>query len=235
MTGTAVVVPYSPLHHPLVEPTHRVEIFDKWKKLLDDTKWENIIKLSIDEAKKPVNRLIKFIEAYKEYFSIDVRPVSEDPIEDHLKPHYTHLNKLVHDRFINARNAVKLAEHIYLYDSVLPHLAETIVKPKENEEFKVRIINIPEKLYEWMFKLDYVWEKLIKRKALDLTHFKYLEDHKIEFLNKAKELKVFLPIPPRKLSEVSNLETLWFRNYKVEWDLVHNYLYSKISTIFSYE
>ena len=75
--------------------------------------------------------------------------------------------------------------------------------------------------------------KVDKEESFRLYQFQILEDNKNEFLNKALELKVFLPIPPRKLSEVTNLETLWFRNYNVEWDLVHNYLYSKISSIFS--
>ncbi len=231
MTGTAVVVPYNPLHHhSFLEKPRKVGVLDEWKKLLDNSKWEKIIELEIEEAKKPVERLIEFIEMYEDHFVIDVKPVSEDPIEDHLKPHYTLLNEYVHDRIINPRNAVKLAEFIYLYDSVLPHLAEMIVKLKENEEYKIKIMNIPDPLYDWMFKLDYIWGTLIKKRHLDLSHFKYLEDHKTDFMNKAIEMKVFLPIPPRELTETPDLVKLWFRNYNVSWSLVHNYIYNKISS-----
>ena len=231
MTGTAVVVPYNPVHHhSFLEKPRKIRILDEWKKLLDDAKWVRIIELDMDVAKKPVERLIEFIGMYKDHFVIDIRPVSEDFIENHLKPHYMLLNKLVHDKVINPRNAVKLAELVFLYDSVLPHLSEMIVKLKENEEYKIKIMNIPDQLYDWMFILDYVWGKLTERKYLDLNHLKYLEDHKMEFLNKAIEMKVFLPIPPKELTETSNLEKLWFRNHNVDWTLVHSYIYSKISS-----
>jgi hypothetical protein len=232
MTGTAIAVSHNPLYHPFIDTSRKVSILDEWKKLLDDTKWENIIKLGIDEAKKSVDRLIEFIGMYEDHFIIDARPVSEDSIEDHLKPHYTLLNRLVHDRVINSRNAVKLAEFVYLYDSVLPHLVEMIVKLKEDEEYKIKIMNIPDPLYDWMFTLDYVWEILTKRRHLDFNHFRYLEDHKMDFMNKAIEMKVFLPIPPKKLTETPDLVKLWFRNHDVDWSLVHNYLYNKISSDF---
>jgi len=231
MTGTAVVVPYNPIHHPpFFEKPRKVEILDEWKKVLDDAKWEKIIELEIDVAKKPIERLIEFIGMYEDHFVIDIRPVSEDPIENHLKPHYMLLNKLVHDKVLNPRNAVKLAEFVFLYDSVLPHLSEMIVKLKENEEYRIKITIIPDPLYNWMFILDFVWGRLTEKKYLDLKHLKHLEDHKTDFLNKAIELKVFLPIPPKELTETSNLEKLWFRNHNVDWRTVHSYIYNKISS-----
>ena len=236
MTGTAVVVPYTLHHHPFPEPSRKVGLLDEWKDLVENTRWENIIRLSVEDAKKPVDRLIEFIARYSDYFMIEVRPVSEDPIKDHLEPHYTILNKLVHDRSINAREAVRLAEYIYLYDSVLPNLAETIVKPKEDEKYKIKIMNIPKKLFDWMFTLDYVWEKLTKRKVLDRNHFIYLDKNKSNFLREAIEMKVFLPIPPKELSETtSNPEILWFRKYHVDWNTVHSYLYNNVISKLDYE
>lgn len=237
MTSAAVAIPYKHKVYSKLHSIHKEEedLIEKWKKILNKTKWKNIIELNVEEAKEPIRALMSFIESHNNFFSINVEPVTSDLIEEHLKPHYTQINRFVHDNVLAPREAVKLAEHIYLYDSVLPHLSITNVRLRDSdlEELKIKILMIPDPLYDWMFKLDYVWEKLLIKERLDRDLFSYLETNKIEFVHKARNLKAFLPIPTKELPEKTpDIERMWFRRYNVGWESVHAYLYKKVSDSF---
>ena len=41
-------------------------------------------------------------------------------------------------------HAVKVAELVYTYDCVLPHLAEDIIYPKDNPELKINVLIVPD-------------------------------------------------------------------------------------------
>lgn len=206
-------------------------LLEGWKKLLDDVKWENIVELTVERADEPIERLMAFVELHRDFFSIETKPVSFDPIKDHLKSHFTDVNEFVHEGVLAPRDAMKLVELVYLYDSVLPYLAETSIEPKEYPDLGIDVLMIPEPLYDWMFKLDYLWEKLFVKRKLGRDLLNHLEFNKREFMNKALELKVFLPIPTKDpLQRIPpDIEKMWFRRYNVNWKDVHYYLYTKVS------
>ena len=236
MTSVAVTVPpylAHKFHGYECKFASETDVLDKWVKLIHKTKWENIINLSISEAIKYIDDLMKFIRNNREAFSIDFRPISDDMFENHFKPHYTKINEFVLENVISPRDAVKLAEIIYLYDSVLPHLSEMVVKPNTGGD-EIRIILIPDALYNWMFKLDFLWEKLLIKRVLDRDMLNNLEEHKMRFLKKALELKVFLPIPPKDISHKIKLDKMWLRRTSVDWDKVVGYMFDKIINNFKY-
>lgn len=229
MSVAPSAIPYNYSHKVSVSPTlpelTKSEVIDEWKDLIETATYKSLIELDISETGKPLERLHSFIENYKEHFSIEITPVISDPIEDHIKIHFKDINDLVKDKKLNPFNADKIAEAVYLYDSVLPNLSEEIVKPKENEDLKLHILLIPEELFDWMFKVDYLFEKLIKKRVLDNDIFIEVEKNKDEFVKKALELEIFSPIPPKKLPKSTKLR--WFRG--VSWEKVHHHLYSMVT------
>ena len=223
MTSTAIARP----HH--IE-FHRITSYDKWEELRRKVSLESVVDLPIDEIRGRIEKLYAYVDSNREYFDVKTEPVSDDILEDHFKPHFTYLDELVFERVLTPRDAVKVAELVYIYDCVLPHLAEDIIAPKDNPELKITVLVIPDELYDWMVKLDCLWFKLLFRRVLDRNLLRYLEERKMEFIKRALELKVFLPVPPKDVHEL-DLEKLWFRRHRVDWKLVHDYVYRKVSSL----
>jgi len=207
------------------EYTCREDIISSWREIREKSILPNLLDYPISEIKKRVGELYSFVQSHKEHFIVERRPVFDDMLRDHFKEHYSHLNELVSDKVLSPRDAVKVGRYIYLYDCVYPHLSEDVIEPRENPEEKMSIAVIPSKLYDWMVKLDYLWLKLLIKKKIDRETLESLDKNYETFVRDAVKLKVFLPIPPRKMHDRRlDLEELLlrtrFRRVSVNWEVI---------------
>jgi len=99
--------------------------YDKWEERR--VALESIINLPTDEIKSRIGKLYTHVDSNKEHFDIKTEPVSDNILKDHFKPHFTHLDEFVFESVLTPRDAVRIAELVYIYDCVLPHLAEDII------------------------------------------------------------------------------------------------------------
>jgi len=243
-TTTAVTIPWP--EHITVGYTSdyfkpEEDVISKWRGIMNKASLLNLLDYPLNEIEKRVNELYSFVHTYEDIFIVERRPVSDNMLKDHFEKHYDHLNKLVSDKILLPRDAVKIGRYIYLYDCVYPHLSEDIIKPRKNPEESMRILVIPSKLYNWMVRLDYLWFKLLIKKKLDRDILGYLDENYERFMKDAIKLKIFLPIPPKKLhGRRFDLEEMfwrtWFRKVEVNWEyIVENFYREIVSFLLTYE
>ncbi|ADB58811.1 hypothetical protein [Archaeoglobus profundus] len=186
--------------HTLHEPSKtalgtKPDLIDEWKRLIEECNLFSLSRKSIRDALESVDKLSRYLDENLSYFIIDHKPALQNPIS-HFRKHFEVFDDYVKRKIISPDVATDLMYLNYLYDSVHQLLFVSTYQPHGTNDpsLRIEILNIPSKLFDWMFKLDYLLIGLYERKSLDKELFNELKTSAQKFLREALNLRIFLPI-----------------------------------------
>lgn len=222
---------------------------------LEET-WREIL-LEIDErdletdlekrhSSAPFDKAVRLAASYPDVMSISTRPVGREyDMPEHIRDDIETLLESDHfeRRFISpipqTEMLLKVFEVGYIYDAAFRFCTEILVRPGEDGLEDVRFRGLPEPLSEWMSRVDVLWRIVNgdipspeETTVEEMTDSIY--DDRLSFIDAARELDMFLPIPPVDGAErdadklADKIETHLTRNGTVDPNLVYDYCYNQV-------
>ena len=206
------------------------DLIDEWKELIKECNLFTLSQKPIGDAFKSVEKFSRYIDENASYFFIDYRPALRDPIS-HFKEHFKVFDDYVNRKILSPDIATELMYLNYLYDSVHQLLFVSIYQPSgtDDSSLRIEVLNIPSKLFNWMFKLDYLIIRLYNSESLDNELFNELKANAQKFLRDALNLHIFLPISTRDIfSDYKKLFWSQGIRFSTRFQWLISYLYNRV-------
>ncbi len=227
---SAAYVTYGLHEFPKTIQGAKLDLIDEWKKLIKECNLESLAQKTLEDAFKSAKKFSSYLKENASYFFIDNRPALRDPIS-HFRGHFEVLNQYVSHRILSEDVATELMYLNYLYDSVHQLLFVSTYQPYDTDDpsLRIEVLNIPPKLFDWMFKLDYLLVRLDKTKSLDNELFNELKDNAQKFLRDALNLRMFLPISTRDIF-TKYRKLFWSQRIRssIRFQWLVSYLYDRV-------
>lgn len=255
MTGAGAIVPSGDRSHPdpvtwegnesslSVSGERESSFRDAWSSLEDQID-ENRSKTDVETRLTTdcIERAFEIAHEFPEFVTISTGPYGRN--EDMVRHVEHHFDSLFNDtdfatefKKFPSRPAFDplfdMAEIVYLSDCVGRFAEKTVFTPDVGGIPTLSFIELPPELSHWMERVEVVWacfggelriSEWSPRKAVE-----ELYDDREEFVEKAVEADMFLPIPPEDEVSVTNVrnrvETLSGRRANVSPALIHDYCY----------
>jgi len=220
------------------------EFEEEWRKLILDLR-ERRLETDIEErhSNEFIHRAFELAVSNPETVSLSTKP--KERHEDMVEHIHGDIEVLM-DSDVFGRTLVaptpdidrilRVFELGYLYDSVHRFMPVTIVNPGIDGLEVVRFVEFPSDLHEWMGRVDLLWMALSGdiRPEFDIDErIDSLYDSRREFIERAKDREIFLPVRSPETADPDDLEerieTGMRRNGRVEPELIHKYCFSRAS------
>lgn len=241
---------------PLSEPAFRNDIEAEAESIEDfEEIWSDIttsmseLKHETDPKKRlaPENLAMAYATkfAFPEKVEVTKEPFSRrGDLDEHVRIHFQTLS----DRRDDLRatlgwsddDVIDAAELVFVDDAVFRFVTVITFEPTDEELQAAQFNLYPEEASEWMEtwmeKVDVMWTSLRGGRDLDRTtdeYFRELYESREEFIKKAKERDVFLPITTERTGDPESMKRNIKRRLRRELSspqAIHEYCYSVVET-----
>lgn len=135
----------------------------------------------------------------------------------------------------NFRALIRACELVYIDDAVLRFAPTWTFDPSFEDLDTMEFTEMPDQLIHWMEKVQVMWDALLG--SVDLSRdetrglVETLYGSRAEFVEKAMEMDLFLPVPPPEYDETGptpNLQEQFARRHEISSEDVHRYCYRRV-------